>query len=157
MNNKGISLIETVIYLGLVVIIIPIAAALMFFSVDARVRGADANLVLVEGGRVAQIITRVIRNADDINFPSLGSASSTLSLTVDDSAKSPTIFQFNNGALTIKEGGGVEIALVSENITVSSVLFQNVSRSGTPGSIKAEFTLVSGPLSRNFYVSASLQ
>lgn len=154
---KGISLLETILYLGLIALIMPLIAALIFFVVNIRIRSQDANLVVSEGTRVTQVITQTIRNANGINFPELGSTSSTVSLIVEDSGKNPTIFGQNAGQITSKEGTGAVITLTSNRITASNLIFSNVSQVGTPGSIKIEFNLSTPNFSKTFNVSASLR
>lgn len=155
--NKGQSAIEIVLYLGLVILIMPVIAALTFFSVDVRVRGQEVNVVVAEGERLAQVLSQTIRNAKGINSPLLGESNTQLSLKMADSARDPTIFSLSNGAITIKEGVGQAISLISSQVTASNLIFSNKSQAGTPGTIKAQFTLSAANLTKNFYVSASLR
>ena len=157
MGSRGQSVIEIVLYLGLVILIMPVIAALTFFSADVRVRGQEVNVVTAEGERLAQVLSQTIRNAKGINSPLLGESNSQLSLKIADSAKDPTIFSLNNGAITIKEGAGQAVSLTSSQMTASNLTFSNRSQAGTPGTIKIQFTLSAANLTKTFYVSASLR
>ncbi len=148
---------ETVVYLGLVAVIMPIVATLMFFSVDVKARGESVNVVVLEGRRISEVISRAINGANSVNVPELGSASSTLSLAMGDSFKNPTIFKLENGYIIMKEGTMAPVPLTSNRITVANLLFANVSQVGTPGSVRATFALSAGRFSRKFYVTSSLR
>lgn len=154
---KGVSLLETVIYLGLIAVVMPIVAVLVFFSVDLKARGEESNIAILEGRRVTEIISQAMHNAKSINAPILGAASSTLSLSVNGAGKNPTVFNWNGVSITFKEGAGEAAPLTSSRITVSSASFANVSQAGTPGAARADFTLSANNFSKRFYITVALR
>jgi len=155
--RKGLSLIEVLLYLGLVALIMPLIASIVFFSADTRVRGQDMNVLTAEGERVVQVISGAIRGAESVNQPAWGDSGLVLSLMMADSEKNPTVFRLNNGVVTIQEGAGSEVALTSGQVAATDLLFFNRSQIGTPGSVRAEFNLANSYLTKKFYVSGSLR
>ena len=80
-----------------------------------------------------QIITQTARNAEAITSPAIGASASSLTLDVITGASDPTIIDLASGAIRIKEGVGSPISLTNARVTASALNFQNLSRTGTPG------------------------
>lgn len=164
-NNRGFTLIELLLYISIASIIVFTTASMLRFTLELRVKNQTIAEVEQEGTQLMQLITQTIRNATAVNSPSLGNSATSLSLEVIDSASNPTVFDLSSGAVRITEGTGVATNLTSSRVTVSNLNFQNLSRSGTPNTIRISFTLTyintSGrneyDFSQNFYGSASLR
>ncbi len=138
---KGFSLIEILIYLAIIALIVVVLAnfAINFFSAKTK---AETMREVEQNMRFAQEkMTRTIRNAAGINSPIFGSSASSLSLSMADGAKDPTIFQVSGGQLTIKEGVSSAVAITSSKVNVSSLTFTNVSYAGTKGTVRIEITI----------------
>ena len=154
--NRGFSLLEASIYLVLVIIIMPLIAMLLFFTVDNRARSNNSSLLLLEGERVVDLITQTIKQAQEINQPAIGVSGDSLSLMMLNENQNPTIFNLVNGSINIKEGVGDALPLTSNKIVVTNLIFTNASKGATPGLISIEFSLSAQNFSKKFYVSASL-
>lgn len=120
-------------------------------------RGQDISTITSEGERIVSIISKTIREAQSVNQPSWGESGSVLSLEMADSNKNPTIFQVNNGTIKIKEGASDEVSITSNLVTATGLIFSNKSYFNTPGTVRAEFTLVTPYLTKKFYVSGGLR
>lgn len=148
---------EVILYLGLIVVVMPLVAMLAYFSVGARARSQDTDLILAEGNKVIRVVGQTIRNATKINDPILGMTSDSLSLAVDDAGKNPVVFKIANGRLVKSEGPGPLVELTSSRIAINQIAFANTSQPGTPGTVTFDFTLASVIFSKNFHATASLR
>lgn len=163
--SKGFTLIELLLYVSITSIIVFTTASLLQFTLQSRVKNQTIAEVEQQGSQVMQLITQTIRNATVINSPTIGESGASLSLGVVDGASSPTVFDLSSGGVRIKEGIGAGVNLTSSRVTTSNLSFQNLSRAGTPNTIKISFTLtyinLSGrnefEFSQNFYGSADLR
>ncbi len=163
--HRGFTLIELLLYLGLASVMMLTLAVFFSTMLSARVKNQAIAEVEQQGVQVLEIITQAIRNADAVNSPAVGASASVLSLDMFPVADDPTVFDLVSGAVRITAGAGAAVALVNSRVTVSGLAFQNLSRSGTPGTIRITFTLSHvNPTGRNeyeysktFYGSASLR
>ena len=164
-NNHGFTLIELLLYIAIASIIVFTTASLLRFTLESRVKNQTIAEVEQQGTSVIQLITQAIRNAKAINSPTLGNSASSLSLEVEDEASNPTIFDLSSGVIRIKEGAGAAVNLTSSRVTVSNLNFQNLSRAGTPNTIRVSFTITyinssarfEYSFTQNFYGSANLR
>lgn len=140
-KNTGFTLIELMLYIGIVSIFIVIVFQFVFMFIDARTKNQTISEVENQGAQALNQITQIIRNSQDINSPAKGSSATSLSLDVLDPAKDPTIIELVSGILRIKEGSGDYINLTNDYITVSNLSFQNVSKNKNKGIIKINFTI----------------
>jgi hypothetical protein len=112
-----------------------------------------------------QIVTQTLRNATAINSPSAGASVAMLSVNTPVGASNPTVFDLSSGVIRITEGAEAAVGLNNSLVTASGLTFQNLTTSGTPGTIRITFTLTRvNPSGRNeydyaqtFYGSASLR
>ncbi len=163
-NNRGFTYVEAIIYLGVVSLLIGTVGALAGLTARSSGREAVRREVEEQGRQAMEIMTRTVRNASAIVSPAAASESSSLSVSVDSEPASPTVFSFASGAVVATEGAGAAVPLTSANVTASGLSFQNLSRAGTPGTVRISFVLSgatgsSAPFTyqQTFYGSASLQ
>ena len=138
--RKGFTLIEPLLYVSIVGAIIFSVAGFLSLLMQSRVKNQAISEVEQQGGQFMQLVTQTGRNATNINFSS--------------------VFDLSGG--TIREN---TIALTNSRVVASNLTFQNLSRTGTPGTIRVQFTLTHiNPEGRNeynysktFYGSASLR
>lgn len=162
---KGFTLIELLLYLGLASAMMLVLVAFFSTMLSARVKNQAIAEVEEQGAQVLDIITQDVRNADNINSPAVGASAAVMSLDTVPAWSDPTVFDLSSGAIRMKQGNGPATALTNARVTVSGLTFQNLSRSGTPGTIRVTFTLSHvNPNGRNeyeyskiFYGSASLR
>ncbi|MEK6714124.1 MAG: type II secretion system protein [Nitrospirota bacterium] len=138
--QKGFTLIELLLYVSIVGAIIFSVAGFLSLLMQSRVKNQAISEVEQQGVQVMQLVTQTGRNATNINFSS--------------------VFDLSGG--TIRQN---TIALTNSRVVASNLTFQNLSRTGTPGTIRVQFTLTHiNPEGRNeynysktFYGSASLR
>jgi len=139
--HQGFTLIELLIYLGIVAIVLAIASTLVYASLQARVRRRSIAVVEQEGLRVTELISFAARNSRGITSPPPGATGTTLTLSTDATSSTPTIFSLATGTIRITEGTGTPIALTSNRVAASALVFTNLTPTSTPGTIRFSFKL----------------
>lgn len=151
-KNKGFSLIETIIYVAMFAVFV---GSLMTFSnmlTNTRINNQISQEVNNQGNFAVRIITQSIRNATAINTPSSGATGSTLSLATIDVNKDPTIFSIVDGVLYITESSLSPVALTNDKVIISDLVFSNLSKTSTSGSMQVRFKVSSNISNSNNYV-----
>lgn len=156
---------ELLLYTVLIGMVILSAAALLSVLQKQRVRGQVIAEVDSQGLAAMQTITQTIRNAMAINTPTMGSGGTSVSVTVPTGSLSPTVFTLSSGVLTMTEGANPSENLTSAKVVVSAVTFSNLSRPGTFGTVRIQFTvsynnpgsIADYTYSKTFISSASLR
>ncbi len=125
--RKGFTLIELLLYVSIVGAIIFSVAGFLSLLMQSRVKNQTIAEVEQQGVSVMQIITQTGRNAADINFTSA--------------------FDLSTGIIRQDT-----IALTNSRVAASGLAFTNLSRAGTPGTVRIQFTLTHiNPSGRNEY------
>lgn len=164
-KQSGFTLVELLLYVGITSLLLLATSFFLSMLLESRIKNQTIAEVEQQGLAVMQAITQATRNADALNSPSLGASAVSLSINTYTAGVNPTVFDLSGGAIRISEGGGSAVALTNSRVTASSLNFQNLSQSGTPGNIRISFTLThvnnSGrneySYSKNFYTSVSLR
>ncbi len=139
---RGLSLIEMLLYVAISSIILLSLSLLLTFLLSQRIKNQSISDVNQQGLQVMQLVTQTVRNARSIDTPSIGGTSSVLSMTMPDPLLSPTVFDVVNGVVRIKEGSNDVINLTNSHISISSLLFQNISStSSTDRIVRVTFTV----------------
>ncbi|MBI5356236.1 type II secretion system protein [Candidatus Collierbacteria bacterium] len=126
-NHKGFTLIELLLYVSIVGAIIFSVAGFLSLLMQSRVKNQTIAEVEQQGATVIQIITQTGRNAADVNFTAA--------------------FDLSGG--TIRQDA---IPLTNSRVIASGLTFTNLSRTGTPGTVRIQFTLTHvNPSGRNEY------
>jgi Tfp pilus assembly protein PilW len=140
-EQKGLSLVEVVIYVGIFSIVISGITSFMLFSVQSRAKNQIVTEVEQQGMQVMNIITQAVRNGEGINSPTPGSSSGSLSIDMPDAGVDPTVFDLSSSVIRISEAGGGAIDLTSSQVNVTNLLFENNTIPSTDDTIKIEYTL----------------
>ena len=163
--DRGFTMIEMVLYIALVSIIVVFSSLFIHALLQSKTKSRAIVEVEEQGVQMLNIVTQSIRNSQAINSPSAGEGSSVLSVEVDEPEKNPTVFEFSQNALWMKEGDGENIPLSGQQVLVTEASFWNLSRENTPGIIRIQFILSSASgdanqeykYSQTFYASAALR
>jgi type II secretory pathway pseudopilin PulG len=118
--DQGFTLIELLLYVSIVGAIIFSVAGFLSLAMQARIKNQTIAEVEQQGIAAMQQITQTGRNAADTNFS--------------------TVFDLSGGAIRVNPGDG-PIALTNSRVTASSLSFTNLSRPGTDGTVRVQFTL----------------
>lgn len=128
--QMGFTLVELLLYVAIIGTMILAIAGFLSLLMNSRIKNQTIAEVEQQGVQVMQIITQVGRNAADTNFTST--------------------FDLSAGVIRINDGD--YIPLTNSRVTASNLTFQNLSRPGTDGTIRIQFTLTyNNPANRNEY------
>ncbi|MCX7616324.1 MAG: prepilin-type N-terminal cleavage/methylation domain-containing protein [Patescibacteria group bacterium] len=127
-NNQGFSLMEMLIYVGILGIVASVATGI-FLSVT-KVQTEQSAQVEISGqlNFAMQTIQRLIRNSSlvDINP---GTPTTSLTLRMKDSAVDPTTIYLENGRIYVKEGAnGTPQSITSDRVVVDSLEFKKLTQ-----------------------------
>lgn len=143
--QNGFTLIELLIYIAIVG---AVAVTFVNFSVSISNSGNKSFVVQeVHGnGRVAlDLISQRIRAATGVNTGSstFNSDPGVLSLEMADAAKNPTIINLtaDDGVLQIKEGASSAIAITSDEVKITNLVFTNLTPTGARENIRIQLTV----------------
>jgi len=147
-RRTGFTFIELLVYIAIVGTLVVMVVSLFFALAKARMRQESIAEVEQQGAFILSTITTAVRNAQLIQSPAPGVASTSITLTTSTSSTDPTTFAFIDPAILSSLASGTPSALSSLQVVASNVLFQNVTATGTSGSIKVSFTLSHASSSR---------
>ncbi len=162
-DGRGFSLVETIIYVALLVLIVGITIVSIVSMVQSQ-RNIKSNLLIQESAMVAlDRMVREIRDSSGVDVSStFGSNPGILKLNgTDISNNSRTVeFYVNSGRLMLKENGVVSGPLTLASVTVSNLVFRFLDTASSDA-VKIEMTLVAGTgetqKTENFYTTTILR
>jgi type II secretory pathway pseudopilin PulG len=151
-KNSGFTLIEFLIYIGIVGGALVVAGAITFNIMFGKAKLGAIEEVSQNARFAMEFIAERVRNAELVNTPTVGSSGSTLSLQMADAAKNPTVFDLTSGAVRITEGAGAATAITATEVTVTDMIFTNISYVSTPGTVRVQMDLsATNPSGRQEY------
>lgn len=139
--QKGFTLIELLLYISISSIILLSISLFLSILIKSRVKNQTIAEVEQQGLQVMQIITQTVRNSTTINSPAQGVSDTSLSINTIVPANNPTVFDLSSSAIRIKEGTAAVIPLINSRVAASGLSFSNLSLTGTPGTVRIQFTL----------------
>lgn len=139
--NKGFTLIEFIVYIGIVGIILLAASVIGLNILFGKAKLAAIEEVSQNARYASERISERVRNAQAINSPSIGTTAPLLSLAMADAAKNPTIFDLSRGIVRIKEGSESAVDITSNEVSVTNIQFLNISYASTPGTVRVQMTV----------------
>ncbi|MDI6820870.1 MAG: hypothetical protein QMD65_01690 [Patescibacteria group bacterium] len=98
-NKRGFTLFEALLYLSLTAILFFTTSIFLSNLWQSRVRNEAISEVEQQGSIAMHKITQTVRNALNINLPTISTMTSVLSLTTVSSSLNPTIFSLSNNIL----------------------------------------------------------
>ena len=144
-NKKGFTLIETIIYVGIIGLILSGFISFSVVIADSRNKNYVTQEVQANFRSAFDLITKKIKEADSINVgaSTFNSDPGVLSLAMDDAGENPTIINLSqdDGVLQIKEGSSEPVAIVSDEIRVTNLVFTNLSTASPRENVRIELTL----------------
>lgn len=163
--QSGFTLLESMLYIAIAAVVVMGSTFFYQILLESRIKNQTIAEVEQQGAKVMRVMSQAVRSASALNLPAEGDKGETLSLATYFGASDPTVFAVSDGVIGIQEGSGKAVDLTNSRISASDLLFYNVSRPGTPGIVRIEFTLtyvnVSGrneyAYSKTFISSAALR
>ena len=126
-NNGGFTLMETIIYIGIIAVILSsfllITEQIIFSSNRTR-----QQIELAENQKfLIQKINWLLRSVDTVNVPAPGATSATLSINKTNFADNPLIIDLANNAIRLTTGGAGAIPITNDSVTVTDLTFYQLT------------------------------
>lgn len=137
----GFTLLEFLIYLGLISLVLTMAGAVALNIMFRKAKLTAIKEVSQNARLVSGRVSAIARNAQSIISPAAGNNTSVLSLQMADTAKDPTVIDLSNGAVRIKEGLGNAVNLTSGQVEITNLDFSNISYFQTPGTVRMQIVI----------------
>lgn len=153
--QRGFTLIELLLYTAIASVMLLVVSAFLSLLLQSRIKNQTIAEVEQQGLQVMETIGQTLRNAETINAPAQGISAPALSVQGIVPANNPTVFNLAIGVIRITEGAGAPVALTNARVIASNIIFQNLTITGTPGTVRIQFTLThANPSGRNEYLFA---
>ena len=138
---RGFTLIEFIIYIGIVAVILVVALNFGWEIIYGNTK-SQAIREVQQNSRLAMAkITESILAASEIDTPLPGDSVSELELKMQNAGLDPTVFEVDDNVLTIKQGANGPYQLTNNRVRVTSLQFTNVSYEAAPGTIRVEMII----------------
>lgn len=136
-NKKGFTLIETLIAIAIMALLAVCVASLVFSMLRYQERNRSIAEVEYAKSSILYDISQSIRNSNSVSIPAIGATSSSLTLLLPAvSSLSPTIYSIASSTVFVSYAGGSAKPISNTDVEVTSLLFQNITTSGTKGSVR---------------------
>ena len=144
-RDAGFTLIEVLIYIA---IIGAVVGSFVMFSLaisSSRNKTYVAQEVQANARTAQELISQRIRAATGVNVvaSTFGLDPGVLSLAMADPTKNPTVINLdqNDGVLLITEGAASPVAITSDEVNVTNLVFGDLTSSGARANIRIEITV----------------
>ena len=147
-NQKGFTLVELLIYIGIFSILILVLFQLLSLIFDVQLESQSSSSVTQDSRFIINRLSYDLGQAEVVTVPDfLASASSTLQFSKNNTAYT---YSLQNGKITLTNSGqGTIDELNSHNTTVSNLIFTRLSDSESENStVTMSFTLTSTIIKR---------
>ena len=156
-TKKGFTLLEALIYTGLVGILLTALMSLVFGIFFEYHRGLGQEEVNYNANFLLNKITYEVRRAKNVILPE--TTGETLSLEMASSLENPTSFALEGKKVIITRGAGGETPLTSDALEVESLSFTKIDNGNNSLSVRIELRIkpAQGGISKNFITTATLR
>ncbi len=142
-NNRGIALLELIIYLGLLGFVL---SAMVMFSVEFAATHAKSAALAESARNTKFAVTRIayeVRRAESIDYDNstLDTSPSVLTLETSNPSTNPTVISVVENQLMMSQGGGADIPLTPSQVEVEDFTIINVADTTRSRSIRVALTL----------------
>ena len=155
--NKGFSLAELVIYLGILGLSVGVFTSVLDTVTRTQVEQSTQNEISGQLTFSMQTIQRLIKTSSVIDLEA-GVATSTLVLQMPQEAVSPTTVYLENGTIYITQGEDAPVqALTSGSVSVDSLEFRKSSQPGAKDVVQIDIAISQFEPSQGDLVTRSLR
>lgn len=137
-TQKGITLIETVIYLGLLTLIIGSGTVAAYDIINSSEAIRSRTIVQEEGNFLLGKIDWALTGLSAVDVPAPSTSSSLLSVDKITAAPNPIIINVSSGHAQLQRGSAPATVLTNDDVVVQNL---NFSRFTNPDGVKASFTM----------------
>lgn len=154
-SRTGFSLIETIIYIGIISIVLVSFVSFSINVSDSRDKTFSIQEVQANSRVALDIISQKIRSATGVNISSsvFNLHPGVLSLVMASSTLNPTIISLATSSygLQIKEGVADPVLITSSRVGVSNLVFTNLTGTSTRKNIGVNFTIFYNSSTSTFF------
>ncbi len=157
--QRGFTLVEMVLYMGLLSLLLVVMVDLFAASLDVQLESQAVSSVDRDGRFILSRFTYDINRADSIVSPTLGLQANTLQLLIGGVSYTYTL---NNGNIQLTNSFGTDL-LNSFDSTISNMSFQRLGNTTGKHSIRFLFTITSkttrpaGPETKQFQTTIGVR
>lgn len=145
-DKEGFTLIETLIYIAIIGMVVVSFVVFAMSISDSRNKAYVISEVQANHRTALNIISQRIRSAETVNIIGsiFDSDPGALSLAMANGSKNPTIINLNqdDGILQITEGTAGPIAITSDEVKITDLVFTNLTGGEERKNIRIEITIV---------------
>lgn len=152
LNNRGVTLLEVLLYVVLATIILGAIVAFIFSFSSTSAKSDLIRDINKQGSFAIDSVLKEIRLADGITTPSASSTSNSLEINQGSTTVSVVL---NSNKIGITRGTSSEEFVTNSSVYVSNLSFVNLSKSGTNGTIQVSFDIEDNASSSRFEFSYS--
>jgi len=135
--NKGFSLVELLIYMGLMSIFSMVLLDIFTTTLNQKLASESTSALSYDSRYILSKLSYDINNSDTITSPLLGVTSSALQFTASGSANTYSLI---NGNLD-KTSGGVSMNLNGTDTGIDAITFKNLGVAGGKPTIQIVYTI----------------
>jgi prepilin-type N-terminal cleavage/methylation domain-containing protein len=140
-NRKGFTLVELLLSTTILASLLFVLSLFFSLVLQARVKQQTIAEVEEQGRAVLRHMAQDARNAESILSPVTSTAGTALSLDMPGTGVGTIIYDAAGGALRVMRGTTSTLQLTNGRVLATDVTFTNLSRTGTRGAVRMEFTL----------------
>lgn len=140
--QRGTTLIELSIYMGILAILLTVFASLFTSVIDVQLESATTSRVNQDGRYLLAKLAYDLDNSQSIVAPAAPSASTSSTLTIQTNTVNSTYSLNGSGNLQVVTGSNTDV-LNSADTTISDVMFQRIGNGTTNDTVQIRFTVTS--------------
>ena len=139
---KSFTLVEMILYIGLVSIFVVSLASFLSFFTQAKNKSSTIEEVNQQAVFISSYIEQLIRDSDSISLPAkTTSAATTTLVSTKFPTRSPIVISLSGGKLLVSEAGAGGVQISSDKVTISNLSFTNLSQSSTNGNLQYQYQI----------------
>lgn len=157
--RRGFSLLETVLFLGILSIMSGTIVAVYIATQEARVRQRSVAELEQTGTELLSMMTKNIRRAEKVLAPTTNVTGSILTLQMASNGEYPMIFARNASGNLVNVQKTLISELLTSRVTLSNISFRNVADANVAYSFDLTIvipTIVPMPYTRTFGSTVTL-
>ena len=133
--RSGFTLVELIIYMAIMGLVVTALVSFNLSIGEARNKSEVIEEVNANVRDSLKIVKRLVQSASAINTSTsvFGSDPGSVSLAMNDASKNPTIISLtaDDGIIQVKEGSADPLQIMSNDVSVTSFIFSDLTASST--------------------------
>lgn len=157
--RDGFSLLETLLFFGILSIMSGTIVAVYISTQEARIRQRSVAELEQTGTSLLETMTKNIRRAEKVLAPATNTTGSILTLQMASNSEYPTIFARTPSGNLVNVQKTSTAGLLTSNVTISKLTFRNVADANVAYSFDLTIiipTVVPTPYTRTFSTTVTL-